>query len=170
MTNGFSTQLNSTHRNAKQSNATHHNTTQHNTTQHDTTRHDTTRHNTTRAGYTTAECFHRIPSNRVLINPSRRCRHAFQHPNGRTHKSLGNRSENVNLECQKTENIMESQRECEFRVPENRKHYGIAARMRIQTARTQKTLWNRSENANSERQRGIRKAYFPWDPQRECKF
>jgi hypothetical protein len=77
-----------------------------------------------------------------------------------TQKILRMRSDNANFECQRkrrnTENTTDPQRECEFAIfakpPKTKKHYGIAVKMRIsylrKASQSQKTLWDRSENAN----------------------
>ena len=97
-------------------------------------------------------------------------------------KTLGFHSENANLQNQSNARITENagfpQRKREIVGPakrsKHRKHYGTAVRMRIlrasQTPESQKTLRNRSENANSEGEPNARITENTTEPQRECEF
>ena len=97
-----------------------------------------------------------------------------------TQKTLRIGSDNANFECQRkrrnTENTTDPQRECEFAIfanhPKAEKHYGIAAKMRIVSARemseTQKTLWGRSENENLLSLQSFPKPENTMGSQREC--
>ena len=78
-----------------------------------------------------------------------------------TQNSLGDRSENTNLGFQRSARNVEfawgSQRECEFRMPakrlKRRIRLGIAARMRILSARTQNSLQDRRRTPGDPQQR-----------------